>query len=81
MVSAHQIKPVLLFQPLINESPGTILFLVYLALAVVGAAAGTIYQTLVAGGDRTDASRFTEDAVATLGADLVKIGPGYLLHL
>ena len=73
LILPHQVKPVLLFQSLIDESPGTILFFIDFALAIIGATAGTIDQPLVAGSDRTDTGSFAEKTLTALGASLTKV--------
>ena len=73
LVLSHQVKPALLFQPSVNESPSTVLFFIDLALAIVGATAGTVDQPLVAGGNGTDAGSFTQKALTTLGTSLTKV--------
>ena len=73
LILSHQIKPVLLFQSLIDESPSTILFFIDLPLAIIGATAGTIDQPLVAGSDGTDTGSFTEKTLTTLGTSLTEV--------
>ena len=76
LIFPHQIEPLLGFEPLIDERPGTVFILIYLTRAVIGAAAGPVKQAFVAGGNGADAGGFANDALPALGADLAKITRG-----
>jgi hypothetical protein len=57
---------------MIYESPGTVLFLVHLAFAVISAATRAVQQTFVACRQGTNARSLPQDASTTLGANLSK---------
>jgi hypothetical protein len=72
MILTHQIKPALFFQSLIYESPGTILFLIHLTFAIIGATTWAVQQTFVTCRQGTDARSLSQDALTTLGTNLLK---------
>ena len=56
----------MLLKALIDESPATIQFLIDFTFAIVGAAAGTVEQSLMACGDGADARSITQYTVTAL---------------
>jgi hypothetical protein len=63
----------LCLEAVVDKRPGTILLFVYLALAIIGAAAGTIQQTFMACCDGADAGSVAQYAMSALVADFVEI--------
>ena len=53
----YPFQPAKIFQPLIDEGPGTRFFRIHLALAFTGPSAGAVYQPLCTDGYRADACR------------------------
>jgi len=76
LVLMHQFESALLFQAVINKSPGAVLLFIHLALAVISAAAGSIDQPFVASRDGTNTGRFAEEALTTLGTSFAKEAGG-----
>ena len=70
---AHQIQSPLLVQTIIDNSPGTVFFLIDLALAFVGTSAGTVYQTFMAECYGTDTCGKTQNALTALSADFLEV--------
>ena len=79
LVFSHGLKPPQVIETVVNQRPDTILVDIAFALTVVGAVAGTVDQTLVAVGDRTDAAGLADNTGAALGADLIKSAEGAFL--
>ena len=61
----------MLLKALIDESPATIQFLIDFTFAIVGTAAWTIEQSLVACGDGADARSIAEYTVTALVTNLM----------
>ena len=79
LIYLHGLQSAQFLKAVVDQGPDTVLVDIDLALAVVGAAAGTVDQTLVTVGYRTDAAGLPDDAGAALGADLIKGAEGGFL--
>jgi hypothetical protein len=71
LIFFHQVEPSLLLKALIDKSPATIQFLIDFTFAIVGAAAGTVQQPLVACGDGADARGIAQYTVTALVTNLM----------
>ena len=72
MILPHEVKSALFLQPIMDESPATVLVLVNLAHAVVRPTTGTVQQSLVTGGNRAYSGGVTQDTLPALGARLTE---------
>jgi hypothetical protein len=69
--AAENPRAPLFLQPFEDQVPGTVDLPVRLAFSLLHAAAGTVQQPLGAGGDRANAGRLVEDALAAEGTLLL----------